>query len=106
MVDGRGLRQVSGFVPIPLQDRAVGVKAQRFNIEFDFFGCFLMLEMHLRFLPEFSGCYLGSSRPSVDRALSALGCFVNSPRRCKRFNNAGKKVTPAIMHAAVPVAIT
>ena len=47
---------------------------------------------------------LGSSRPSVDRALSALGCFFEG--RISRFNNAGRNVNPAIMHVANPADIT
>jgi hypothetical protein len=52
------------------------------------------------------GLYLGSSRPSVDRALSALGCSVDPGERISKFNSAGRKVNPAIIHVARPLVIT
>ena len=61
---------------------------------------FSILVAHLRLF------YLGSSRPSVDSALSALGRFVGTFGLINRFNSAGKNVNPATMHVASPVVIT
>jgi len=38
--------------------------------------------------------------------LSALGCFIERPWRINSVSTAGKKVNPAIMQVAVPVAMT
>ena len=76
------------------------------NIAIDFdFGSFNLsgaIEVYLsvRFY------YLGSSRPSVDRALSALGCLLFPRRRNIRLSSAGKKVSPAIMQVVIPTDIT
>src|ERR1035437_2613640 len=70
------------------------------NIRIDMKWHFSTLVADLRFY------YLGSSRPSVDSALSALGRSVGTFGRISRFNSAGKNVNPATMHVASPAVIT
>src|SRR5438128_1321845 len=99
----RGGCERSDFGSDNVIERGVWDRIERFNIDIDNKGSWSILCSQLRCL------YLGSSRPSVDHALSVLGrffCAGDFGWRRNQLSKAGKNVKPAIMQVANPIDIT
>ena len=101
----RELAELTSRDTVSLPDVHSASKDTVINIEIDFVSCLFKVNLHLRFYLILWGCYLGSSRPSVDRALSTLGCFIIRPDRISKFKIAGRHGNPAIIQVATPIAI-